>query len=204
MKDIFNKAIMILKALLKRWSSRDVKRLIWDKEFANGKWDYLDNTCEDVVYQYVEKYANNGDILDLGCGAGNTGNEINIDKYQHYTGVDISELAIQRAINRSKQLHRTSKNKYVSADFSTYVPKKQYNVLLFRESIYYVPIYRINKMLDLYSNHLKDTGVFIVRMCDAEKYKPITNLIEKNYHIIEKYLIERTNGIIIVFSSQPT
>jgi SAM-dependent methyltransferase len=201
---MLHKIPMILKAILKRWSSPGVKRVIWDREFSDGKWDYLDNTCEDVIYQYLEKYSNNGDILDLGCGSGNTGNEISIYKYEQYTGVDISEHAIQKATVKCALLHRANKNRYIAADISRYIPEKRYDVILFRESIYYIPIYRIKKILDTYANHLKEKGVCIIRMCDAEKYKSIANLIEKNYRVVEKHLLKNTKGIIIIFNCSLT
>jgi SAM-dependent methyltransferase len=204
MKSLLNRIVMIVKAILKRWSSPSVKRVIWDNEFSNGKWDYLNNTCEDVIYQYLEKYSNNGDILDLGCGSGNTGNEINIHKYTHYTGVDISEHAIQKARAKTALLERANKNRYIVADILGYIPEKKYDVMLFRESIYYIPIYRIKKMFNIYADHLKENGVCIVRMCDAGKYKSIINLIEKNYRVMEKHFINNTKGIIIIFKSPLT
>lgn len=185
--------------ILKRWGSVRVKSSIWDREFSSGQWDYLDHTKEDVLYHYLEKYSNNGRILDLGCGSGNTGNEINVYKYQHYTGVDISEKAIKKAIARCKQNHRNEKNEYFCADISTYAPKNQYDLILFRESIFYIPRRKIKAMLDRYSKYLKDNGVFIVRMCDRGKYGRIVKLIETNYETIENYLADNSKDIIIIF-----
>jgi predicted TPR repeat methyltransferase len=87
-------------------------------------WDYIDHTTEDVIYHYLERYSNNGSILDLVCGSGNTGNELDITKYKRYTGVDISEEAIQKAIMRTTLNHRDKQNEYFAGDILKYVPEK--------------------------------------------------------------------------------
>src|SRR2546423_15542861 len=78
----------------KNWGPCATKKAIWDAEFARGQWDYLEHTTGDLIYPYLEKYSNNGTVLDLGCGSSNTGNELDASKYRSYTGVDISETAI--------------------------------------------------------------------------------------------------------------
>lgn len=170
--------------ILKRWGSTCRKKAIWDEEFSTGQWEFLDHTHEDAIYAYLEKYSNNGSILDLGCGSGNTGNEMDVSKYVSYTGVDISENAIQRAVARSEINRRGQKNEYVCADISLYTPRKSYDIILFRESIFYIPNYRICSVLERYKGHLKETGVFIVRICDKKKYASIVRLIEGHYHIV--------------------
>lgn len=194
-----NKIIRVIHAIQKKWGNIYTKKSIWDTEFSSGQWDYLEDTREDFIYHYLEKFCNNGFILDLGCGSGNTGNEININKYQHYTGVDISEQAIQKAILRSKQNNRNDKNEYFIADILKYIPEKQYDIILFRESISYIPRYQVKGMLDRYSNFLKQNGVIIVRIYNRKKYRFIIKLIEKNYTIFEKCSASNTNAIIIIF-----
>lgn len=184
--------------ILKRWGSTSRMKSIWDEEFSTGQWDYLENTTDDPIYHYLEQYSNNGAILDLGCGSGNTGNEMDVLKYGYYTGVDISESAIQRALSRSQNNVRLEKNEYVCSDISEYVPRKRYDIILFRESIFYIPKFKIKSVLSKYSDYLKGKGVFIVRMCDRRKYESIIRLIEKHYDVVERSPAEDVN-IIIVF-----
>jgi 2-polyprenyl-3-methyl-5-hydroxy-6-metoxy-1,4-benzoquinol methylase len=200
MKAVLNRIKRIINSrILKKWSNTSVKSAIWDKEFASGQWASLDHTTEDIIYQYLDKYSNNGSILDLGCGAGNTGNELDEKTYHHYTGVDISKEATQKAIIRSKANHRNNKNEYFASDIQTYTPGKQYDIILFRESIFYVPVNKIKNMLDGYSPHLKENGNFIVRMCDRYKYGRIVKLIRRHYTVIEEYLENQNRSIILVF-----
>ena len=69
-----------------------------------------------------KKYAQNGNILDLGCGPGNTANELASDVYRSYVGVDISEAALAKAVRRSKENGRQGKNSFVVSDFLAYKP----------------------------------------------------------------------------------
>lgn len=184
--------------ILKRWGNTSRRKSIWDEEFSSGKWDYLENTSDDPIYSYLEKYCNGGIILDLGCGSGNTGNEMDASKYSSYTGVDISEWAVKRALARSESNGREEKNKYVCADICRYTPGRRYDIILFRESIFYIPKSRIRVVLDRYSDYLKETGVFIVRMCDRKKYASIVRLIDKHYHVVDSSQANNAN-IILVF-----
>lgn len=117
--------------LLQSHATIPIKEMLWNKEFASGRWDHLQNTVGDCVYRYVERWADGGDILDLGCGSGNTGNELDYSSYRSYLGVDISNVAIEIAAARSAANGRDGKNRYVKSDITTFVPDKAYSVVLF-------------------------------------------------------------------------
>src|SRR5260370_34756182 len=93
----------VIRGLLQRYASANVKRYLWDNEYRRGWWNCLDVMADDCLYPSVEKHAKNGSILDLGCGPGTTGNELNAAKYLFYTGVDISDVAIDKARKRTEK-----------------------------------------------------------------------------------------------------
>ena len=71
MSDLSKRIKRVIEArILKRWGNTSTKKTIWNGEFASGQWDYIDHTYDDVIYLFLNKYANNGSILDLGCGSG--------------------------------------------------------------------------------------------------------------------------------------
>ena|ERR1043166_5677762 len=188
-----------IRRFLHGWGSNVVKRELWNEEFATGRWDHIDKTADDCVYSFIEKYARAGNILDLGCGSGNTGSELKASSYRNYTGVDISDVATAKARKRSEECGRATKNRYLESNIFSYIPMRKYEVILFRESIYYVPPMRIRKMLKRYSQYLASDGVFIVRMYDRRKYLSIIETIEKNFHVLEKSRPEGLESIVIVF-----
>jgi SAM-dependent methyltransferase len=182
-------------SFLKSYGPSKVKKLLWDKEFSQGQWNFIDDTTGDCVYENLEKYAKNGTILDLGCGPGNTANELAATAYQSYVGVDISEAALEKARKRTIENGRAEKNTFIREDFVNYEPIQKFDVILFRESIYHVPMGRIKETLDRLSNYLREGGVFIVRLftTDAEsggREKPrptaMIRIMETEFEVVEK------------------
>src|SRR4051812_24631879 len=106
----------VLRAVRQQWGTFETKHKLWDSEYGSGRWDHCAETPEARVYAYIEKYARSGDILDLGCGLGNTANEINGARYRNYIGVDVSDVALKRGAARSEANGRGAKNRFVLAD----------------------------------------------------------------------------------------
>jgi SAM-dependent methyltransferase len=188
-----------LRGARQRWGSSRMKRRLWNREFANGRWASIESTPGDAVYGFVEKYGHGGDILDLGCGSGNTGCELNPESYAHYTGVDISDVAVEKARQKSQSCQRGQKNRYVQADISAYAPEERYDVILFRESIYYIPRGRIKATLERYSRHLKEDGVFVVRLYGGEIAEDLRKIIEAGFRMVEHSRSDVQGPVVLVF-----
>ena len=194
------------RAVLQRYGTEVVKRRMWNGEFSGGRWNHLDATPSDCVYPFVEEYANGGSILDLGCGSGNTANELTVSSYRDYTGVDVSDVAIDKAIKRTEVNGRAHQNRFLQSDILTYVPTQDFDVILFRESIYYFQLSKIEPMLDRYSRYLKNGGVFIVRMIEwTGKFQSLRELIEANFGVLETHFFDEPRAMVVVFrgSSSP-
>jgi 2-polyprenyl-3-methyl-5-hydroxy-6-metoxy-1,4-benzoquinol methylase len=198
-KLIYNRLKTMLYGLIKRYGNSFLRARIWDKEFHSGRWDYLDSTKEDYIYEYLKRYIAGGNILDLGCGGGNTSVEIEYNSYSAYLGVDISKIAINKARKRSEIKGRSQKNQFVIGDIITFLTNEKYDVILFRESIHYFPIKKIVEILNKYKNNLTDRGVFIVRLCDRLKYRKILYIIRKNFRVLVEHPHPTTKAIIIIF-----
>lgn len=191
-----NRSARFVESFLKAYGPSNIKRFFWDKEYSGNKWDFADHTVGDCVYSHLERHAANGSILDIGCGSGNTAVEVAAPAYRSYLGVDISETALTKAAKRSIDSGRQDKNRFECADFLDYVPTGQFDVILFRESMYHVPLSKVKTTLERYSAYLKDGGVFIVRLFassreDAEgkeKYRPTAMLgvMEAEFDVVEK------------------
>jgi spermidine synthase len=110
-------------------------------------------------------------------------------------------VAIAKAISRTQETGREQKADFFQFDFSSFLPNEQYDVILFRDSIYYVPTAKIGAMLERYSRYLNEGGVFIVRLWGGggSKEKTILDIIERNFEIVEKYLSEEPKAAVIVF-----
>jgi SAM-dependent methyltransferase len=190
---IVDRTLTFVRGLIASYGPSGVKKRLWDKEFSGTKWDFINNTAGDCVYSYLEKYAHNGSILDLGCGPGNTANELAADQYQTYVGVDISEAALAKAVKRTEENRRAEKNSFVNSDFLSYRATQKFDIILFRESMYHVPYGEVLALLRKLSNNLKSTGVFIVRLYAGDHrpgvIKPrVTaklDLIKREFDVVE-------------------
>lgn len=202
---IVHRAIRYPYNYIRRRGSSNIKQLCWDREYRLGMWDRIDDTAGDCIYPYLEKYVANGSILDLGCGPGNTANELAASTYQSYLGIDISDVALNKARQRTQQSGRTNKNTFVNSDFVSYVPPQQFDVILLRESIYHVALGQIRAMLDRYARFLTDRGVFIVRLVTGNKLtsKARVNIIESEFDVVEKAEQGADDPTVVVFRPKP-
>jgi SAM-dependent methyltransferase len=196
-----------MNGLAKSYGPSGIKKFLWDKEYSGGKWHFIDDTAGDCVYPHIEKHVGNGTLLDLGCGPGNTANELNAKAYRSYIGVDISEAALEQARTRTAANGRAGKNRFAQGDFLGFTPTERFDVILFRESIYHVPMGQIKMILDRYSPYLKSGGVFIVRVKTADdktgkskaRPKAMLGIIEAEFDVVEKSEYRQSGAVVIVF-----
>lgn len=210
--NIARRTLVVMNAFLKSYGPSSVKKILWDKEFSGSKWDFIDNTVGDCVYPHLEKYAQTGSILDLGCGPGNTANELQATAYRSYVGVDVSETAIAKAMKRTAESGRSDKNSFAQSDFLGYKPTQKFDVILFRESMYHIPLNQIKPVLDKYSRYLKESGVFIVRMGVLDdkngkikkRPKAMIDIIETEFAVIENCRHAGKSGpTVVIFRPRP-
>lgn len=135
----------------------------------------------------------------MAAGPGAVGNELNTAAYDAYIGVDISDVAIEKAIRRTTENHRTDKNHYFQGDILSCVPKGLYDVILFGDSIYYFRSQRVAETLTRYSKYLKQDGVLIVRSwVTHHRSRAIVRNIERDFDVVEKHLYHESQIVVIV------
>jgi len=177
----------LIRVAKQRWGTAAAKQALWNDEFSGGRWNCLEASVGDPVYQYIEKYSGGGSILDLGCGSGSTGVELAIGSYREYTGVDISDVAIEKARAKSMACQRGEKNHFVQGDISSYIPDHPYEVILFRDSIYYQTRRKIKQMIDRCCRYLTKDGVIIMRHWSTKGGEGIMDCLRDRCATIEKY-----------------
>lgn len=167
------KATNKIRGLVQSWGTSRMRRFLWNHEFASGKWTFTDDTSDDFIYRYLSSYGKGKSILDLGCGSGNTACELQSDDYSHYTGVDVSDVALEKARNRVRLEGRSGHAEYRQGDITSFEPVQEYDVILFRESLPYIPKYRVGNVLARYACWLNPSGVFIVSWCDRAQLEDL-------------------------------
>jgi 2-polyprenyl-3-methyl-5-hydroxy-6-metoxy-1,4-benzoquinol methylase len=208
---IVDRSLRFVRGFLLSYGPSNIKRMVWDKEYSEDKWNFADHTQGDCVYQHLDRWAANKTVLDMGCGSGNTATEMAPD-YRSYTGVDISQAALDKAAKRSQECGRGEKNQFVCSDFLSFVPAHPFDVILFRESLYHVPLGKVKPTLDRYSMFLNQGGVMIVRLFAGNrdtgqvKARPtaMLNIIENEFEVLEsRQYQQRGLPTVMVFRPKP-
>jgi hypothetical protein len=87
----------------------------------------------------------------------------------------------------------------------SYVPPGKFDVILFREAMYHVPLGKVKKTLDRFSPYLTESGVFIVRLYVLKNGKPkqrpsaMISIMEKEFDVVEKSVYQESGSTVIVF-----
>jgi predicted TPR repeat methyltransferase len=194
------KARNVVRGAIQKYGPEFAKKHLWDNEFSTGHWNCLDRTGDDRVHLQIEKYANGGAILDLGCGSGTTSLELDSQAYSLYTGVDISDVAVNKARSRAAEAGRADRNEYCQSDILTFTPVREYDVIFWGDSIYYIPPRSIVPMLHHYAGYLTAQGIFIARMFDVSgKHHYILDLIERDFDVAGKRLSDQDHSCLVAF-----
>ena len=150
----------------------------FDEKFRSGQWNFSSDQSSELV-QVVEQYAGGGDILMLGCGTGSIVDALDPRKFATFMGIDISSEAITRARQRA-----TEKVRFETGDILRYECPKDYRVILFSESIYYIKPWRRKQLLKRLQQNLAPGGAIIVTIAQPKRYSGILAMIRRSFHAI--------------------
>lgn len=138
-----------------------LSRRVWDEQYGRGEWDFLERSDELARYAliagYVAKLAPGGRVLDVGSGDGLLLDHLAPHGYEHYTGVDLSEVAVERGRTRQRPATR-----FEAADAESWQPDGSFDVVVFNECLYYFEQPEATTLA--YLGHLAPGGVAIVSM----------------------------------------
>lgn len=161
----------------------------WNETYAAGTWDFLSGIGEASRYAvlagYIRNYAQQGKVLDAGCGQGVLARYLDSSLIRGYTGFDWSDKAISKTVNIPYA-------NFLQSSIEDFDTEDRFDVIVFNEVLYYLdhPLQAIHR----YSGMLFPHGVLLMSMFDHrndfEKYvlvKGIWESIKKsNIHILDE------------------
>ena len=139
-----------------------VSRDAWNDEYAKGRWNYLAHPQEiaryAVIASYVARHCPSFRLLDLGCGEGVLASYFSNDQMLHYTGLDLSEVAL-RKIELPED-----KRTLICADVESFEfpDEAKFEAIVLNEVLYYPR--RPMAVLERLTQHLSPGGVIVVSM----------------------------------------
>lgn len=179
--------------LCTRFGGLVLRRRAFDQKYSDGSWDYFDKDHSFEMVKVVEKYARKGRILDIGCGTGILVSMMKPDAFKHYLGVDVSPEAIARA-----QQSKSEKIHFEISDIQNYKCKDTFDLIVFEESLYYVPFFR-RRLLQRCAQWLKPKGLFIVTVADPRRFRGMVKMIRRNFQIVDDRCFSNSRRLLLVF-----
>lgn len=168
------------------------KRYKWEKEYASGRWDYLNEPLEEdrynAVLAFVKKYLEgNKAILEIGCGEGILQERMPKNSYKRFLGIDISRVAISKAARLKDEI-----TDYLAGDMEKYVPPGKYAMIIFNEVLYYSPdpIHLVNRYLP----YLEPGGRILSSLTETPKSLAIMNDLEKEFTVLDQKVSQNKRG----------
>jgi 2-polyprenyl-3-methyl-5-hydroxy-6-metoxy-1,4-benzoquinol methylase len=159
-------------------------RLVLDRQYLADEWGYLRFIEEaprfGIVSAYCRTVATGGSILEIGCGEGFLLEKLDAGRFDRFTGIDISSVAIDRA--QSLAGERTD---FTCADAETFVPDQRYAVIVFNEVLEYFddPL----QLVQRYDDYVTPGGHFIVSMfagIDTARTRRIWRSLDAHYEAV--------------------
>ncbi len=161
--------------------------LAWDRQFRKGLWDKLDSVQPNIQYvaQIIEREARrlgSVKVLDVGCGSGALAQALMQKKFPlHYTGIDFSEAALERARERFPA------GTFILSDIEEpRIIEGHYDVIVMAEVFYYVdPI----KTIAAFRTHCAPEGKVLISLYHSWRAHVLWRRIKKVLHTIETHKV---------------
>lgn len=132
----------------------------------------------------------------MGCGGASVLEGLEAEGLNSAIGVDISAEAIRIASR-----YISSKVSLVQANMIDFLCTRLYDVILFAESLYYVPERIQKSFLRGLTQQLKPNGVVIVTFAQPKRYVAILKRIRRNFVIVEDRVLTGSHQHLIAFHS---
>ncbi len=165
--------------LATRFGPASIKARAFDEKYRSGVWNFSQDGPKELA-DAVVRHAKHGDLLIMGCGSASILQNLAEANFSSVLGVDLSAEALELARHRAGP-----KVTFEQRNMVTYQCNKTYNVILFSESINYVPNSERRRLLARLCTYLKPDGVIIVTIAQAKRYESIIMMIRQHFEICE-------------------
>ena len=163
------------KFLERRLGERDYhQRSYWNESLSGWAASYLGGTFsnelrDSVTVLMARRLAPAAtSLLDLGCAGGTLA--VNLaPPFKSYHGVDISDVAVAKATGYlSANLRPSLSYELTVSQIQDFKSAKQFDVIVFNEVLYYLPIEQLPQVIRQYTAMLAPEGLIVVSLKSHE------------------------------------
>lgn len=190
------KRILALKGihhLAIRFGPTWLRSLAFDEKYRSGVWNFHSEGVGEFG-AVVRQYLRNGDLLVMGCGQASILEGLEAEGLHSALGVDLAEEAIRLA-----SCYASERVTFQKADMVKFVCPRSYDVILFSESLNYVEDAEQERLLRRMGLSLKPSGVIIVTIAEAKRYKAVLDRIRQNFEVLEDRAFAGSKRHLMVF-----
>ena len=159
------------------------KQQRWNREYRNGKWEFLHSLGELGHNSILAGYAGFlgvNSVLDVGCGSGNLPRLLN--RINFYVGIDISPVALAQL---SELIGDEFKYQLIEANFDNFTPTEfKVDLVIFNESLYYSK--NPYKTLQSYTQTLTPDGRVAISMFENSRAPEVWDAVDQLFETIDK------------------
>jgi 2-polyprenyl-3-methyl-5-hydroxy-6-metoxy-1,4-benzoquinol methylase len=162
----------------------------WNKQYRHGKWENLKSEKEAKRYyqviDYIKEYSHlNPVILDIGCGNGVLNERMKGLDFEHFLGLDFSQVSIKQAENK-----KLPKAEFIAEDVVNFRPQRNFDVVIFNEAFYYIHDTEKDNVLNRMLQNLNKDGIIITSIYREglgcwEYFKENSKLKELNFTTVK-------------------
>jgi SAM-dependent methyltransferase len=161
-------------------------RWAWDDQYRRGRWARIAHDRDPLTVSLVEKYANGGSIVELGCGAGTLAVVVSPAVYTSYLGIDLSEVAVERARGRAAELMR-GKCSFMVGDMSTWPGAHGVSLIVVEEALMYLNSQQQDLLLRTCIKSLTPGGHLLVTAHSSDKHHDTLDRCRAKCNVVEEF-----------------
>lgn len=179
--------------LATRFGGSRLSGMSFDEKFRRKDWNFSGESPD--LVRIVEGITSGGHLLLMGCGTAPIVDALNPGSYEGILGVDLSTEAVATARRRVNE-----KIRFEVGDMNGHRCSRDYNVILFSESLYYVHWFKRKELLSRMQKHLAPGGRLIVTIADPKRYSGILSMVRRNFTVELDRPLENSERHVLVFS----
>lgn len=174
-----------------RGGGKPVPEAALDEEYRSGHWEHFFSPDEqarhEVLREMISAQGEMLSLLDLGCGSGRLAAMLEPARLRSYLGVDLSSEGLARA--EKLQLPH---GRFLKADFETWRPSENYNVITFNECLGYARFPA--RTATAFAGYLSPGGRMIISHFRWGNHEAIWRSILEEFLVVEERTVKNGKG----------